>query len=349
MFLTKERVKVLKGVGILMMVTLHLFGFPSWLKSGNEYIPILKFYNLEFVIAKFCGMVVGFYLFLSGYGLEKSYHDRSTNYKECLNRILSLYKEYLIVFIPFTMIGYIFYNLRFNGLLDLFYNVSALKPSTNVFVWFIRLYVQFLLLFPIIKKILDSKNRKIAYFIPIFIYIGTVLNAGFFYFFPSLKWFRETFYYELLYSFGSWQLLFCLGYLFSKDNIYERVLKILNKKVNLQYLGIFGVLISFLLRESARNIGGGVILFDIFMVDQIVVPWFIFFITLFLDNFKFLREIFFRLGKYSTTIWLIHCYFILDYFQKVIYYPKLSILVLIWSFVIFIGVSKLIYFVRKIF
>ena len=64
--LAKEQVKILKGLGIFMMVILHLFGFPTWLKNGNYYISIFKTFNIEFILAKFCGMVVGFYLFLSG-------------------------------------------------------------------------------------------------------------------------------------------------------------------------------------------------------------------------------------------------------------------------------------------
>lgn len=339
--LAKEQVKILKGLGIFMMVILHLFGFPTWLKNGNYYISIFKTFNIEFILAKFCGMVVGFYLFLSGYGLAKKYKKIDITYRDILSRILKLYKEYWIVFIPFTIIGYLFYDLRFISIKDFILNITAIKPTMNVFVWFIRLYVQYLLIFPILKKVLDRK-RLIAYGVPIILYLFTILNAGFFYFFPQLKWFRETFYYELLYSFGSYELLFCLGYLFSKDKIYENIVKKLENKVSLKYFGLLGIILVIIIRSFARSLVGKIILFDIFMTDQILVPSYIFFSTLYLTNTRMLKRIFLRLGEYSTAIWLIHCYFILNYYQSLIYFPRYSILILIWSFLIFIFVSKII-------
>lgn len=344
--LTKEQVKILKGLGIFMMITLHLFGFPMWLKNGNAYIPIFKNFNFEFIIAKFCGIVVGFYLFLSGYGLERKYRIVNCNYKEILKKIWEIYKEYFIIFIPFTLIGYLFYDLRFKNMKDFIFNITAIKPTLNVFVWFIRLYVQYLLIFPILKRILD-KNRIISYSIPIFIYLCTILNTVFFYFFPQLKWFRETFYYELIYSFGSYLLLFCLGYLFSKDEIYKKVFKKLNRKIGLKYFGLIGILLIIVCREYARTLFGKIILFDVFMVDQILVPCFIFFSIIYLNKTRFLKQLFFKLSKYSTGIWLMHCYFILSYFQKIIYFPKLSILILVWSFLIFISISEIIFKVRR--
>ena len=344
--LAKEQVKMLKGLGIFMMVILHLFGFPTWLKNGNYYIPILKTFNIEFILAKFCGMVVGFYLFLSGYGLAKKYKEVKVTYRDILRRVLNLYKEYWIVFIPFTIIGYLFYDLRFIDTKDFVFNVTAIKPTTNVFVWFIRLYVQYLLIFPILKKILDRK-KLVAYGVPIILYLFTILNAGFFYFFPQLKWFRESFYYELLCSFGSYELLFCLGYLFSKDKIYENIVKKLENKVSLKYFGLLGIILVIIIRSFARNLVGKVILFDIFMTDQILVPSYIFFSTLYLTNTRMLKGIFLMLGEYSTSIWLIHCYFILNYYQSLIYFPRYSILILIWSFLIFISVSKIIFEGKK--
>ena len=38
----------------------------------------------------------------------------------------------------------------------------------------------------------------LVYRVPIILCLFTILNVGFFYFFPQLKWFRESFYYELL-------------------------------------------------------------------------------------------------------------------------------------------------------
>ncbi|MCQ9628396.1 acyltransferase family protein [Cetobacterium somerae] len=218
--LSKKNVQSLKGFGILLMVMLHLFGFPSWLKEGNSYIPLFKNLNLEYILAKFGGICVALYVFLSGYGMEKT-SKKGTNLKRCILKIIDLYKIYWVILIPFIIIGIQYYNLQINSK-ELLLNLFAIKPSYNVFVWFIRLYIQLLLLFPFIKKILDLNYKK-AFFITITIYLLTIFNSVFFHIFENIKPFRETFYYELLYSFGFWQYLFCLGYLFSKYNIFSKI------------------------------------------------------------------------------------------------------------------------------
>ncbi|MGL5989258.1 acyltransferase family protein, partial [Cetobacterium sp.] len=191
--LSKKDVQILKGVGILLMVTLHLFGFPSWLKNGSIYIELTEKFNLEYTIAKFGGICVALYLFLSGYGMEKITNKQVT-FKECFIKSINLYKIYWIVFIPFTIIGYFYFDLKIE-IKELVLNIFAIKPSFNVFVWFIRLYIQLLLIFPLLKKILDSSYKKSLFFSG-GIYFCTIFNSGFFYIFKSLRPFRETFMYE---------------------------------------------------------------------------------------------------------------------------------------------------------
>ncbi|MGL5988463.1 hypothetical protein, partial [Cetobacterium sp.] len=173
---------------------------------------------------------------------------------------------------------------------------------------------------------------------------------GFFYIFKSLRPFRETFMYELMYSLFFWQFLFCLGYIFSKYNLFQKIYNWLFKKgINNNFFYLLGLIIIIVLRTLISKLVGEIILFDIFMVDFIFVPAFI------VCCIKILREsrltnIFLILGKHSTNIWLMHSYFTLTYFQNVIYSPKYSVLVLLLTLTLTLTltVSKVIFILREI-
>lgn len=128
---------------------------------------------------------------------------------------------------------------------------------------------------------------------------------------------------------------------------FEKECKKLENKVSLKYFGLLGIILVIIIRSFARNLVEKIILFDIFMTDQILVPSYIFFSTLYLTNTRMLKGIFLMLGEYSTSILLIHCYFILNYYQSLIYFPRYSISILIWNFLIFISVSKIIFEGKK--
>ena len=97
-------------------------------------------------------MVVGFYLFLSGYGLAKKYKKIDITYRGILSRILKLYKECWIVFIPFTIIGYLFYDLRFISIKDFILNITAIKPTMNVFCMVYQIIYTVFINFSYFKK-----------------------------------------------------------------------------------------------------------------------------------------------------------------------------------------------------
>ena len=70
--MTKEETQQLKGIAILMMVWLHLFGTNLEILDGCEkYIYLWNGDPLIYVMRKFARMCVVFYTFLGGYGLCK--------------------------------------------------------------------------------------------------------------------------------------------------------------------------------------------------------------------------------------------------------------------------------------
>ena len=68
---------------------------------------------------------------------------------------------------------------------------------------------------------------------------------------------------------------------------------------------------------------------DATSVDFILAPLIIFICTNFIVNNRS-KNMFLILGKHSTNMWLTHSFFCYYYFQRFVFIPKLSILIVIW-------------------
>ena len=90
MELTKNQIKITKGVAILFMLLLHLFCTKNY---EGLYIPILFIGEvpLMYYLALFGDCCVAIYCFCSGYGLFISYKNNKEKY---LNILIKLFFKY---------------------------------------------------------------------------------------------------------------------------------------------------------------------------------------------------------------------------------------------------------------
>ena len=109
-----------------------------------------------------------------------------------------------------------------------------------------------------------------------------------------------------------WQLVFIVGIYFSKFGLFE--------KINPKYLHLMNsimiVFICLLLRRRGAP--------DFILVTPLIMSS----ISIF-NKSRYLKTIMIFLGRYSFPMWLIHTFFCYYYFQRFIYWPKISILVLL--------------------
>ncbi|MCQ9628451.1 hypothetical protein HS141_16150 [Cetobacterium somerae] len=105
---------------------------------------------------------------------------------------------------------------------------------------------------------------------------------------------------------------------------------------------MLGLVLVIAIRTMGSKFVGKIILFDIFMLDFLLVPLLIITTTKIIKG-NFLEWTFFKLGKHSTNIWLMHSYFTLSYFQDLVFYPRYSILILIFTFILTTSISKIIF------
>lgn len=354
---TKLHTQIAKGVAVTLMMIHHLFAFPVRIQNVS-YISILPFWNfglyqntsVEFFLGDFAGICVAMYLFLSGYGLciSAARRERFT-IRDSIKKMMKFLTNYWVVFIIFVPIGLIWF--RGNGgyhlsIVEFISNFFTLSSSYNMEWWFVRLYIELLLLFPLIKQLLKGGIvSSLATSLGIYILsIGMeviVIKT------PQLHFLKENYIYKDIMNVLFWQMVFCMGYIAAKFKVFNNInRKITSKRLdkNAFYIAIILVIICFRIEFSSicKIIGKG----NATYIDFILAPIFILVCTNLIQRFKS-KNVFLVLGKHSTNIWLTHTFFCFYYLQRVIFLPKLSILILIWLAAISLVTSLLINFIIK--
>lgn len=297
-----------KGLAITFMYIHHLFTFPRRMVDGNYYISLFPTIRPEYDLGYASVICVGMFLFLSGYGLYitfKRKKKKSVNF--IVQRLWSFYQVYLFYFLVFVPIGMIFFNnvtvfqsdiLRYDfKLLEFLKNLVGISSSYNGEYWFVWLYVGLIIFFPITLYLIEIAPFLLLAF-SILLYFSPLSIPS--YSGPDLG--------TIVY----WQPTFVIGIYCAKFDIFNKIdskfLHLLNS--------ITIILICLLLKKRG-------------MPDFILVPPLILCSTSIFDRFNSLKYLMIFLGNYSFPMWLMHTYFCYYYFQWLIYWPKVSILVLL--------------------
>lgn len=342
---TKEHTQIAKGFAIIFMVILHLFAHDEWLKgTNNMYTTIIDINNIsiDVLISNFGKVCVAIYLFLSGYGLYKTYSLKGEfTIKDSIIRIKNLYLNYLLILIIFIPIGYILGVYKESATVSrVLINLLCLDFYYNSFAWFIRLYFILLLLFPITVKFIDKSLIRNIFIILTLAISNTILNKiQYDMNYKDIILIGNIGLLSQLNSVILWSIHFIIGISCARFKLYE-IIKVKLNQFHLDnitfYLLCFIVCVILRTKLPYKEI-----------LDSIYAPITIMSLTNIVYNNK-LKNIFMYLGKHSTNIWLIHFYFTYKYFQNIIYYPKYTILILIWSFIIMIPISILLNKILKL-
>lgn len=317
------------------MLCLHLFN-----RDYKELFQPLIFVGqqpLTFYISLFCDACVPIFAFVSGYGLYYKYRSHQLNFiKDNQLRLRKLYINYWIIILIFPVIlGFVLNKENFPGSLGRFFlNWMAVDPSYNGAWWFFTTYVLFVLTSAFWFKVMEKLNPYLlfallllSYLIAFYfrIYKTDIFTNG------ILKWFhrQSALYFCTLFQFmlGAMALRYDWnGYIsrfFSKTR-YNNLLA--------GMLVIFGIV------------------FHALVPNFIIAPF-----TGLLFIFSFVQ---FNIGKWgtaildflavhATNIWLVHMFFYLIFFPKLIYAFKYPLVI----FAVLVGLclasSYIIQFIEK--
>lgn len=318
----KEKSTIVKGFAILCMITYHVW-------AVDKYEPILGYkFNIERFIGQFGHICVPIYLFLSGYAMYLIACKKKLKYIDLIKRIFKLLLKYWLIFILFIPLGFKVFNVYTFNINEFILNFTTIKISYNGDWWFLRLYIQLILIFPLFFYVIRTKSIRKSIIIS-----GIVYLFGFFMFLAfklNLNNITNTNIYQDIQVIFIDQLVFTLGCIFAKNNLFSQIENILKKyEINNLIFYMITLFMIFIFRSIMYAFFEDIIKFgspDWF--DFIIVP---IIITCIYNIFSigFLKKVMIILGENSDNMWLTHTFFYKLYFQKYIYSIESSILILI--------------------
>lgn len=351
---TKEDTKVIKGVAIIYMLIHHLFPFTDRIVDGNYYISIFSVgeHTIEYWLGCIGNMCVGFFMFLSAYGSSITYLklvDKNQWNKKCYLKLKNFFIIFWQVFLIFVPIGFIIgYYERFS-ISEFFLNFFCIGSSYNLEWWFATPFIVLTICFPIIYHMLKSENvylclleicgiaSLIRYVLP------EIMGLDIFSDFTT-----HSFFWNIIQLTLNQLPMFSMGVLVARFDLLNRVLKIMEEKLT---EGIsLCISVAFVSITSIMYItdGGIYATYAYIYILFLIVGW-----IYIIRKVKNVYRILYRIGEVSTYMWLIHSFFCYYFFQKITYYPKISIIVLLWLTVLtFVTAQVVKYFwivVKKVF
>lgn len=299
---------IAKGIAVILLLIHHLFAFPDRLKY--DYVSLFSLFHErgEFYVGHFGQIAISIFLFLSGYGLYKSNVQNPHHLmQKSFTRLSKIMINYWVVFLLFIPAGLYFFGnsdrFQNNSIMDFLRNFIALSSSYNGEWWFLYDYILLLLIFPVTFQAFQ-RNAWVALLISGLVFYNSYSQGN---------------YYSIMY----WQLPFMIGLFFAKYKLYSWMNKIYNSIIfNNILFDIIIIVLLFRFRTTSQ-------LFEKTTIDMIIAPVLIL-VSIHLMNKLKLARPFAYLGKNSMNIWLTHTFFCYYYFQSIVFFPKISILILLW-------------------
>lgn len=340
MIFDKDSTKLIKGYAIILMLCNHLFPILEWIYEANMYwsIPIGS-KSIAALIGGFSKICVSMFAFLTGYGFYYSYKNCCIRvaYFKSIKRLISFLTSYWIiiclVYIPV---------LAFTGLLkfdtsDFVLNLFAIKTTYIRIAWYVRFYILLVFTFPLLVKFYDIKS-KYSFKVKITILIGTLYILRF----GVAVLFDDTLIKTILCEYLEYTPIVLVGVLFAEQNLFYKIsnMRFWNEKNQIKNLLI--ILFIWASLFVSRGIAKQVF---IVKLDIIYAPIFVFSLWWFSRNMPLMIKKFIQLlGGISTELWFLHAIFFIgsENVQRIAYWPKISVLILIWVVIILMPIALLI-------
>ncbi len=336
----KRQTNIVKGVALLLLLWHHLFYNNPDNYNMFTSMFFIKDIPVECFIAVFCKVCVAIFLFLSGYGLYKSYEKYSCSILEkskfgikedfvfVKNHFLKLMSGYCFIYIIFVSMGFFFgrnpieiyqgnigyFLLDFMGISNIF-----ATPSMNATWWFMSLIIILYIIYPVLHRLLFYSAELLllaSYFILVFYYL------------PELSGLR-------IYLFP-----FVLGMYFSKCNGFDFIDKKFNttpKILTLSCLALMTVVwIKLTMFRLTAEIDG-LLALSIVLCTYLIV-----------SKIPVLNIILEHIGKHSGTIFMFHTFIYSYYFKNFIYAAKYSVIIFFVMVVLCYVAAVMISYIQKL-
>lgn len=311
---SKETTLILKGIAILMMIFLHLFNRAEYYSLCESFIHIDGI-PLVYFIARACNPV-GFFCFLSGYGVYYSYRKREGKVMESIigggKKSIKLYVSLWVLFLVFVPICSLVKPDVYPGDMNtVMTNILAYTNTWNHTVWFVLPFVMVMMTYGLWMKFLKSKKGMVV--------VGLLFLI--LYYAVAVLYGRK-----MEYIFSHRYILHCCRFVelltpFTFGAIAQRLSNVeLPAWLKPSYLHISCVVLAVAM--FAYSAACGMPLYPIYCALFMIV----------LANIRYgglLSNILRVFGKYSMIIWLTHVYYFEVLFRNQIFQLKYPLFVFI--------------------
>ena len=310
---SKETTLVLKGIAVLMMVMLHLFNRAEYYSLCHSYLyidgtPLIN------RIALACNPV-GFFCFLSGYGIYYSCRHLKTQnevFAYASKRVFKLYLSLWLLFLIFIPLCSIVNPELYPGSLKTsITNIFAYTNTWNHTTWFVLPFTLVLLTCCLWIKLLDTKKKAILLGGGIFLlyYIVAIVYGRF--------WDELTAQRYLLICCRTVELLapFAFGAIIQRFSHMEVPVKMKDSTLNIVSMFLACAMFVY-------SILRGIPLYPVYCAVFMIV----------LANIRYgqlLCNVFRLFGKYSMIIWLTHTFYFEVLFKNQIFALQYPVLIFI--------------------
>ena len=322
-----------KGLAILFMVILHLFQriddlpYTPWLYIGDT--PFIYYLGL------IADATVPMYCFCMGYSHYLSAKkDNNGFFKGNLKRLLSFMINYWIIVILISIAGLAIgsYPVPKTPLIFLG-NFFTIIATYNGAWWFVKTYIMFVFLAPLLYKLAKKFHYLIILPIMFVLYTGAyIVRFTAFSVSDVLSWSLD-----LIGRFGTSLLPYIIGMVFCKHDLFTKI----KEKIKVNQLVSFLIFAIIFIGCFVAHMILKPLYFSVFFATAIIVAF------NFWQKPRFIIAIFDFLGEHSTNIWLTHMFFYLYPFDNFVFIAKYPVLILLLMLTVTIACSYLLKLINK--
>lgn len=335
---------LVKGVAIILMVCNHLFPIPEWIYPENQFMSIaIGGKTLAAYVGGFSKICVGIFALLTGVAMFYAYSKQTIQkgYSHTLKKLPHFFLTYwliiILIYIPVMLIAGVFqFDIR-----EFILNMFGYKTTYCRIAWYVRFYLELVVTFPVWVIVYNKLHSLLPEGIK-----GSIPFASLI----VLLWLirivieRITFPAQIFVTeYLEYIPIVMAGYYIADKKLFDQMAnriyrhnpsKMVSVLVDLAILGC-----CFLGRGSIKEFFG-------FNLDFVYAPIVIFVVWQFFCtiSWQWLTKGLTFLGRHSLEIWFLHAIFFIGnpVVQKVGYWPRISILILIWVIVLLIPFAVII-------
>ena len=323
--------KQMKGFAIILMLIHHLWGFPERIAGGELKHLITIFGDSSILIlGNFSKICVSLFFFLGGYGIYMQSKKKNFNILNNIKKLYIAYWKVFVIFIPIALFFFrnqkafcsteyiyaIYNNLSWKKIIICFLGFSN---SLNHEWWFLYSYIIAIILFPLIKNIIEKNSIivNITWIVivgilmtNVFPIIGTQKVLG------TLK--NNYLYSSIFCQTAPFITCFYMGILFAKENLIIKLKNSIKQVIDINPL--VDIIILIIMVFTRNYIAGA-------ELDIIYVPILIIITLDILNYLPKIKLILRKLGEHSTNMWLTHTFYCYYFYSvvRIIIAPKWAI------------------------